>query len=101
MRIGTRGSALALAQSEHVRACLPGGSERHHLVIIKTSGDLNPGASLSRIGGKGVFTKEIEEALLREEIDLAVHSFKDLPTEERPGLRIGALPRARTRVTRW
>src|SRR5438067_7005411 len=91
MRIGTRGSALALAQSEHVRARLPGGPEAHRLVIIKTSGDLNPAASLVRIGGKGVFTKEIEEALLREEIDLAVHSLKDLPTEERPGLRLGAL----------
>jgi hydroxymethylbilane synthase len=91
MRIGTRGSALALAQSEHVRALLPGDPSDHRLVIIKTAGDLNPGASLARIGGKGVFTKEIEEALLREEIDLAVHSLKDLPTEERPGLRIGAL----------
>ena len=91
MRIGTRGSALAVAQSGHVRACLPGGAQEHQLLIIKTSGDLNPSASLTRIGGKGVFTKEIEEALLREEIDLAVHSCKDLPTEERPGLRIGAL----------
>jgi len=91
MRIGTRGSALALAQSEHVRASLPGDAREHRLVIIKTSGDLNPNASLSRIGGKGVFTKEIEEALLRSEIDVAVHSLKDLPTEERPGLRLGAL----------
>jgi hydroxymethylbilane synthase len=91
MRIGTRGSALALAQSEQVRAALPGGPGVHGLVIIKTMGDLNPAASLARIGGKGVFTKEIEDALLREEVDLAVHSLKDLPTEERPGLRIGAL----------
>ena len=91
MRIGTRGSALALAQSEHVRASLPGGPRDHRLVIIKTSGDLQPNASLARIGGKGVFTKEIEEALLRDEIDLAVHSLKDLPTDERPGLRLGAL----------
>ena len=91
MRIGTRGSALALAQSEHVRDLLPGGAREHTIVIIKTSGDLNPSASLARIGGKGVFTKEIEEALLRGDIDLAVHSLKDLPTEERPGLRLGAL----------
>jgi len=91
MRIGTRGSALALAQSEQVRAALPGDPRDHRLVIIKTAGDLNPSASLARIGGKGVFTKEIEDALLREEIDLAVHSLKDLPTEERPGLRIGAM----------
>ena len=91
MRIGTRGSALALAQSEYVRASLPGAPRDHRLVVIKTSGDLQPNASLSRIGGKGVFTKEIEEALLRNEIDLAVHSLKDLPTEERPGLMIGAM----------
>jgi hydroxymethylbilane synthase len=91
MRIGTRGSALALVQSEHVRASLPGGPQDHRLVVIKTTGDLNPTASLARIGGKGVFTKEIEEALLREEIDIAVHSLKDLPTDERPGLKLGAL----------
>ena len=94
MRIGTRGSALALAQSEHVRAALPpspDAGEEHRLCIIKTSGDLNPAASLQRIGGKGLFTKEIEEALLAGEIDLAVHSLKDLPTETAPGLAIGAL----------
>jgi len=90
MRIGTRGSALALVQSEHVRDLIPG---EHRMIVIKTTGDLNPGASLSRMGGKGVFTKEIEEALLREEIDLAVHSLKDLPTDERPGLRLAALLR--------
>jgi hydroxymethylbilane synthase len=90
MRIGTRGSALALAQSEHVRGLIPG---EHRMIVIKTTGDLNPGASLSRMGGKGVFTKEIEEALLREEIDLAVHSLKDLPTDESPGLRLMALLR--------
>jgi hydroxymethylbilane synthase len=91
MRIGTRGSALALAQSEHVRASLPATGEEHRICIIKTTGDLNPGASLQRIGGKGLFTKEIEEALLADEVDLAVHSLKDLPTEMAPGLAIGAL----------
>jgi len=91
MRIGTRGSALALTQSEQVRASLQGARSDHRLVVIKTSGDLQPNAALSRIGGKGIFTKEIEEALLRDEIDLAVHSLKDLPTEERPGLIVGAL----------
>ena len=93
MRIGTRGSALALAQSEGVRDALPGGAREHRLIVIKTTGDLNPTASLARIGGKGIFTKEIEEALLRNEIDMAVHSLKDLPTDERPGLRLGALLR--------
>jgi hydroxymethylbilane synthase len=91
MRIGTRGSALALAQSGFVRSLLPGGESAHRLEIIETAGDRNPMASLRRIGGKGVFTKEIEVALLEERIDLAVHSLKDLPTEVTPGLAVGAL----------
>src|SRR5439155_1508105 len=70
MRIGTPGSALALAQSEQVRATLAGDPREHRLVIIKTLGDLQPNAALARIGGKGVFTKEIEVALLRNEIDI-------------------------------
>jgi hydroxymethylbilane synthase len=91
MRIGTRGSALALAQSTYVRTLLPGGEAAHILDVIETSGDRNPMASLRRIGGKGVFTKEIEVALLENRVDLAVHSLKDLPTEITPGLTIGAL----------
>jgi hydroxymethylbilane synthase len=91
MRIGTRGSALALAQSEHVRSLLAKGEERHELVRIVTTGDREQDTSLSKMGGKGVFTKEIEAALLEGRIDLAVHSLKDLPTEETPGLAIGAL----------
>jgi hydroxymethylbilane synthase len=93
MRIGTRGSALALAQSEFVRAALSGDGSANSLRVIKTLGDLNPQAALARIGGKGVFTKEIEDALLAGEIDLAVHSLKDLPTESPAGLTIGALLR--------
>jgi len=93
MRIGTRGSTLALAQSGLVRKLLPGGERAHEIRVIETSGDRNPMASLRRIGGKGVFTKEIEQELLDGRIDLAVHSLKDLPTEETPGLRIGALLR--------
>lgn len=62
------------------------------LVVIKTSGDRFLEASLQAIGGKGLFTKEIEEALLRDEIDLAVHSLKDLPTEMAPGLALVAVP---------
>ena len=93
MRIGTRGSALALAQSRQVQARLDSGE--HELLVIETSGDRNPNVSLRRFGGKGIFTKEIEEALLMGRIDLAVHSLKDLPTEAPPGLRIAAmLPRA-------
>lgn len=89
MRIGTRGSALALAQSGMVQKLLPGGEAT--LTVIETTGDRNPLASLRRIGGKGIFTKEIDTALLERRIDLAVHSLKDLPTEETPGLAIGAL----------
>jgi hydroxymethylbilane synthase len=94
LRIGTRGSTLALAQANWVK----GEVKRHWpeaavtLEIIKTSGDRFLDASLQAIGGKGVFTKEIEEALLRGEIDLAVHSMKDLPTELAPGLAIIAVP---------
>jgi len=90
MRIGTRGSALALAQSGLVQKLL-GGESRCSLTVIETTGDRNPLASLRRIGGKGIFTKEIDTALLEGRIDLAVHSLKDLPTEEIPGLAIGAL----------
>jgi len=94
VRIGTRGSALALAQANWLK----GEIERQwpqaevNLRIIKTSGDRFVEASLQAIGGKGVFTKEIEEALLSGEIDLAVHSMKDLPTELAPGLAIVAVP---------
>jgi len=92
--IGTRGSALALAQANWLK----GELERQwpqaevNLRIIKTSGDRFVEASLQAIGGKGVFTKEIEDALLSREIDLAVHSMKDLPTELAPGLAIIAVP---------
>lgn len=94
VRIGTRGSALALAQANWLK----GELERQwpqaevNLRIIKTSGDRFVEASLQAIGGKGVFTKEIEDALLSGEIDLAVHSMKDLPTELAPGLAIIAVP---------
>ena len=91
MRIGTRGSTLALAQSGQVRRLLPGGEGAHELKVIETSGDRSPQASLRRIGGKGVFSKEIELELLEGRIDIAVHSLKDLPTEETPGLTLAAL----------
>lgn len=91
MRIGTRGSELALTQSRYVRSLLGGTDETIPLEIITTSGDLFAEASLTKIGGKGLFTKEIEEALLDRRVDLAVHSLKDLPTENPPGLVIAAL----------
>ncbi|MCK6527986.1 hydroxymethylbilane synthase [Myxococcota bacterium] len=92
--VGTRGSLLALWQARHVAArleeALPGVAAR--LEVIRTRGDAVLDAPLSRIGGKGLFTREIEEALLDGRIDLAVHSIKDLPTEVPEGLEVGAIP---------
>jgi hydroxymethylbilane synthase len=94
IRIGTRGSALALAQAAWVKAKFeeqyPGASVES--IIIKTSGDRFVEAPVQAIGGKGIFTKEIEDALLKKEIDVAVHSMKDLPTELAPGLTVAAVP---------
>jgi hydroxymethylbilane synthase len=91
--IGSRGSKLALWQSEWVKSRLmelrPGAEIR--IEIIKTSGDVMLDVPLATIGGKGVFTKELEEALLAEEIDLAVHSLKDLPTTLPDNLAITAI----------
>ncbi len=94
LRVGTRGSALALAQTRWVVERL---KEKHpgpviEVVPIKTTGDRMTSVALSVIGGKGVFVKEIEEALLRGEVDLAVHSMKDLPSEIPADLVIGAVP---------
>lgn len=91
IRIGTRGSELALWQANFVARSL--GRESTVIVVIKTSGDRIRDISFDKMEGKGFFTKEIEEALLKEEVDLAVHSMKDLPTEETPGLRIAAVMR--------
>jgi len=91
--IGSRGSKLALWQSEWVKARLaelrPEAEIR--IEVIKTSGDVMLNVPLAVIGGKGVFTKELEEALLAEEIDLAVHSLKDLPTTLPDDLAINAI----------
>jgi hydroxymethylbilane synthase len=94
IRIGTRGSALALAQTNWVKGKL---AERYpelcvEVVTIKTTGDRFLNTPMKAIAGKGIFVKEIEEALLRKEIDLAVHSMKDLPTEMTAGLTIAAIP---------
>jgi hydroxymethylbilane synthase len=95
LRIGTRGSPLALAQSREVRARLAAahGIEEAaiELVVIRTSGDRIQDRPLAEAGGKGLFTKEIEEALLDGRVDLAVHSMKDVPTVLPPGLGIGCL----------
>jgi len=82
LRIGSRGSILARWQAEFVRKQLfqVSGVEAE-IIIIKTSGDKMQQAALTQIGGKGIFIKELEEALLEETVDLAVHSVKDIPTE--------------------
>lgn len=95
IRIGTRGSALALAQSNWVKAELMRNQPELEieLRIIKTGGDRLIDTPIQALGGKGVFTKEIEEALLRDEIDLAVHSMKDLPPQLPAELVIAAVPK--------
>lgn len=98
IRIGTRGSPLALAQAHEVRRRLIAAhgtpESLIEIVVIRTSGDRIEDRPLSEIGGKGLFTKEIEEALLAGGIDLAVHSMKDMPTVLPDGLEISShLPR--------
>jgi hydroxymethylbilane synthase len=93
IKIGTRGSKLALQQSAWVRQRI---AERHpglsiDVVRIRTTGDMITDVPLAQVGGKGLFVKEIEEALLRQEIDLAVHSMKDVPVELPAGLHLGAI----------
>ncbi|HEY6703392.1 MAG TPA: hydroxymethylbilane synthase, partial [Xanthobacteraceae bacterium] len=93
--IGTRGSPLALAQAQEVRERLAAAhalaAERIALEVIRTTGDTIRDRPLTEAGGKGLFTKEIEEALIAGAIDLAVHSAKDMPTFLPPELRIGAV----------
>jgi hydroxymethylbilane synthase len=98
LRIGTRGSAMALFQAGLVRdrllAAHPDLADRIEIVPIRTSGDREQNRRLAEIGGKGLFAKEIEEALLDRRVDLAVHSLKDLETWLPPGLEIACvLPR--------
>ena len=93
LRLGTRGSPLALAQSRQFADQLAG---RHgvpvELEIIRTRGDQVQDRPLAEVGGKGLFTAELEEALRSGRIDFAVHSLKDLPTEDPEGLCVGAIP---------
>ena len=90
--IGSRGSHLALWQAHYVAGKLKTLGIETEIQIIKTSGDRMQTLSLVQAGGKGLFTKEIEEALLARTIDIAVHSLKDLPTENPDGLEIAAVP---------
>jgi hydroxymethylbilane synthase len=92
LRIGTRGSALALWQAKSIAAELHRGpGVETELVIIRTSGDKFQQTSFSEMGTKGVFIKELEDALLEGRVDLAVHSMKDVPTEIPGGLTIAAI----------
>jgi hydroxymethylbilane synthase len=90
--IGSRGSQLALWQAHYIAGHLAEMGVESEIEIIKTTGDHLQTASLTQTGGKGLFTKEIEEALLAGHIDLAVHSLKDLPTESPEGLVVAAIP---------
>lgn len=93
LTIATRGSKLALWQAEHIRGLL----EKRHgltvsLLVLKTKGDIILDVPLAKVGGKGLFVKEIEEALLDGRADLAVHSLKDVPMELPEGLVLGPVP---------
>ena len=90
--IGSRGSQLALWQARHIASCLERLGVETRLEIIKTTGDKITDVPLAQVGGKGLFTKEIEDALLAGTIDLAVHSLKDMPTRLPAGLTLAAIP---------
>ena len=100
LKLGTRGSDLARTQSGWVAAQLAEAGVEVELVIISTSGDRSTAASFGSIGPQGVFVREIEQALSAREIDLAVHSYKDLPTQSPAGLVVAAVPPRRD-VADW
>src|SRR4051794_17073064 len=91
LRIGSRGSQLALWQAHHISDLLRARGHEIELEIIKTTGDKILDVALAQVGTKGMFTKEIEEALAEGRVDLAVHSLKDLPTELPPGFELVAI----------
>lgn len=91
LRIGSRGSQLALWQANHISALLGARGHEVEIEIIHTTGDKITDVALAKVGTKGMFTKEIEEALAAERVDLAVHSLKDLPTELPKGFEIAAI----------
>ena len=98
LRIGTRGSPLALAQAYETRKrlaeALNASEDSFEIVVISTSGDRILDRPLKEVGGKGLFTKEIEQEMLDRKIDIAVHSMKDMPVEQPDGLTLGCyLPR--------
>jgi hydroxymethylbilane synthase len=100
LRLGTRGSDLATTQSNWVKGELAKAGVDAELIVISTSGDRSTAPTFGAIGPQGVFVREIEQALIASEIDLAVHSYKDLPTQSPDGLVIAAVP-ARRDVADW
>jgi hydroxymethylbilane synthase len=92
IRIGSRGSQLALWQANHIADALRSQGHEVGIEIIRTTGDRLQEITFAQVGAKGMFTKEIEEALLEKRIDLAVHSLKDLPTELAPEFTLAAIP---------
>jgi hydroxymethylbilane synthase len=92
LRIGSRGSQLALWQANHIAALLRAKGHTVEIEIIKTTGDRLQEVTFAQVGSKGMFTKEIEEALAEGRVDLAVHSLKDLPTELPAPFTLGATP---------
>src|SRR5262245_40611039 len=93
IQIGTRGSRLALWQANSVAEMLRPLAGAVQVVEIQTTGDRVRDRSLAEIGGEGLFTKEIQRAVLERSVDVAVHSLKDLPTVPVPGLVLAAVPR--------
>ncbi len=93
LRIGSRGSQLALWQANHIADRLRGHGHSVEIEIIKTTGDRLQEVTFAQVGSKGMFTKEIEEALAAGRVDLAVHSLKDLPTELPAGFALAATPK--------
>jgi hydroxymethylbilane synthase len=93
LRIGSRGSQLAVWQANHIRELLEQRGHQVEIEVIKTTGDKITDVALAQVGTKGMFIKEIEEALAAGEIDLAVHSLKDLPTEIALEFEIAAIPK--------
>ncbi|MEI9930661.1 MAG: hydroxymethylbilane synthase [Rhizomicrobium sp.] len=91
LRIGTRGSKLALVQANMVADLLRGIGAASEIVVLKTTGDRIQDRPLADAGGKGLFVKELEDALLNDTVDLAVHSMKDVPVDLPPGLDIAAV----------
>src|SRR5208283_1553548 len=92
LRMGSRGSQLALWQANHIAALLRGAGHMVEIEIIKTTGDRLQEVTFAEVGSKGMFTKEIEEALAEGRVHLAVHSLKDLPTELPEPFTLAATP---------